>query len=303
MYCSRREFTKGALLAGAACSGLVSSAFAAGDSIHVVQRGDTLSRISRRYGVSTTAIRSNNNISGDLIRVGQELKIPGGANQTACSSAPTTYHIVSRGDTLSGIGIRYGVSVAQIKRDNSLSGDVIRTGQKLAIASASGSQSGSDYLAKVRSATSRINVRRDNWQRIVVHHSAIKHGNAKKYDAAHRRRGMHNGLAYHFLIGNGIDSGDGEIEIGPRWHKQLLGGHVKSYRTNLTAIGICLVGNFEETHPSRRQLEAFTQLMDWLRGSIIPKARKFAGHRELKGESTICPGKNFPLAAMHARYG
>lgn len=229
------------------------------------------------------------------------LKIPGRANHNACSSTPTTYHIVGRGDTLSGIGIRYGVSVAQIKRDNNLRGDVIRIGQKLAIAS-SGQPSG-DYLAKVRSATKRIKVRRDNWQRIVVHHSAIKHGNATKYDAAHRRRGMHNGLAYHFLIGNGIDSGDGEIEIGPRWHKQLLGGHVKSYRTNLTAIGICLVGNFEETHPSRRQLEAFTQLMDWLRGSIIPNARKFAGHKELKGEQTICPGKNFPLAAMHARYG
>jgi len=264
-----------------------------------VKPGDTLSGISKHYGVTTSDLRSANKVSGDLIRVGQRLNIPG-AGGASSAAAPTAYHIVQSGDTLSGIAIQYGVTVAQIKRDNSLRSDVIRIGQKLAIASSQ--VSGNDYLAKVRAATGRINVRRDNWKRIVVHHSAIKHGNAAIYDRAHRRRGMQNGLAYHFLIGNGIDSGDGEIEIGPRWHKQLLGGHVKNYHINLTAIGICLVGNFEKTHPSRRQLEAFTQLMDWLRGGVLPNAHHFAGHRELKGEQTICPGKHFPLAAMHARY-
>lgn len=297
MQCNRRQFAKTALLSGVACAGMAQSLLANGSTTHVVQRGDTLIRIAHRYGVSVPALREANNIRGDLIRTGQRLTIPG------ASSAPaaTQYHIVSRGDTLSGIGIRYGVSVSRIKQANNLRSDVIRVGQKLSIPG--GSHAGNDYLTVARAVTSRINVRRDNWQRIVVHHSAIKHGNAAKYDAAHRRRGMHNGLAYHFVIGNGIDSGDGEIEVGPRWRKQLLGGHVKSYQINLTAIGICLVGNFEETHPSKRQLEAFTQLMDWLRGEVVPKARKFAGHRELRGEQTVCPGKNFPLSAMHARFG
>lgn len=300
MHYTRRQFTKTTLLAGAACTGLANALLATGSTTHVVQRGDTLTRISNRYGVSVSAIRRSNNISGDLIQVGQRLSIPG-SGASGGSPATTSYHIVGRGDTLSGIAIRYGVTVSQIKRDNALRGDVIRVGQKLAISSRGGSSS--DFLANARTVTSRINVRKDNWQRIVAHHSAIKYGNAAKYDAAHRRRGMQNGLAYHFVIGNGIDSGDGEIEIGPRWKKQLLGGHVKNYRTNLTAIGICLVGNFEETHPSKRQLDAFTQLMDWLRSEVIPNARKFAGHKELKGEQTICPGKNFPLAAMHRRYG
>ena len=303
MHHNRREFTKRALLAGAACIGWTHPLLAVG-TVHVVQRGDTLSGISQRYGISTAALRQANRVPDDLIRVGQSLTIPGAGASSAADALPGRIHIVAAGDTLSGIAIQYGVTVAQIKTDNALRSDVIRVGQKLTIAGSSGSGGGigRDYLAGVRAATARINVRRDNWKRIVVHHSAIKYGNAAKYDAAHRRRGMQNGLAYHFLIGNGIDSGDGEIEIGPRWHKQLQGGHVKNYHINLTAIGICLVGNFEQTHPSQRQLEAFTQLMNWLRGDILPNARHFAGHRELKGERTICPGKNFPLAAMHQRY-
>lgn len=299
MQYNRRQFTKGALLAGVSCAGLANSLFATTADIHVVKRGDTLSGIAEQYGVTTSQLRGANKVSGDLIRVGQRLSIPveGGSSS---ATVPTAYHIVQSGDTLSRIAIQYGVTVAQIKRDNSLKSDVIRIGQKLAISSSN--ITGGDYLAGVRAVTARLNVRRDNWKRIVVHHSGIKHGNANIYDKAHRRRGMQNGLAYHFVIGNGIDSGDGEIEVGPRWRRQLLGGHVKNYHINLTAIGICLIGNFEKTHPSRRQLEAFTQLMDWLRGGVLPNAKRFAGHRELRGEQTICPGKHFPLAAMHARY-
>jgi hypothetical protein len=176
---------------------------------------------------------------------------------------------------------------------------MIRVGQSLQIPAAMSTE---DLIGHVQAATAKINVRTSNWKRIVAHHSAIKYGNAAIYDSAHRKRGMKNGLAYHFVIGNGIDSGDGEIEIGPRWTKQLLGGHVKSYQINLTAIGICLVGNFQASHPTKRQLAAFIQLMDWLRGEVVPGAKQFAGHRDLRGEQTICPGKNFPLAAMHARY-
>jgi hypothetical protein len=195
--------------------------------------------------------------------------------------------------------LSHGIRIDDLKRANNLSGDMIQIDQKLQVPTAIAMQ---DLLGYVRAETAKINVRTSNWKRIVAHHSAIKYGNAAIYDRAHRKRGMQNGLAYHFVIGNGIDSGDGEIEIGPRWRRQLLGGHVKSYGINLTAIGICLVGNFEVSHPTQRQLAAFTQLMDWLRGDVIPNAKQFAGHRDLRGEQTICPGKNFPLAAMHARY-
>lgn len=43
---------------------------------HKVQRGDTLSGLSRRYGTSISKIKSANGISGTIIRLGQTLKIP-----------------------------------------------------------------------------------------------------------------------------------------------------------------------------------------------------------------------------------
>ena len=213
--------------------------------------------------------------------------------------AEKALYTVKKNDTLGHIAMRFGVSVKELKRTNGLRSDLIKVGQKLQIP---GHVQSDDLLSGVRKANAAIAVKADTWKRIVVHHSAIKYGNVKKYDRAHRERGMKNGLAYHFVIGNGIDSGDGEIEIGPRWKKQLHGGHVKNHAINLNSIGICLVGNFEKAHPSKRQMDAFTQLVDWLQKDVLRKKTLFAGHRDLKGEQTVCPGKNFPLAAMHARY-
>ena len=213
-------------------------------------------------------------------------------------------YIVVKGDTLGKIAQLHAISIRELKAANNLSRDLILVGQNLRIPRSAVRQTAptKDLMAPVRAATADIKIQREKWQRIVVHHSAIKYGNVEKYDAAHRLRGMQNGLAYHFLIGNGIDAGDGEIEIGPRWQKQQAGGHVKNHLINQTAIGICLIGNFEKTHPSKKQLDAFTQLMDWLQGVALGKKVHFAGHRELKGEQTVCPGKHFPLALMHARY-
>jgi LysM repeat protein len=285
---------------------LISPPLWAQATTHVVKKGDNLGKIALRLNTSTSELKRANNLSSDLIHVGQILTIPAGGNTNIAGSGPiamSTY-IVVRGDTLGKIAQRHAVSIRELKAANNLSRDLILVGQNLRIPGNAATQAApvDDFLLQVRAGTAGIKVQRDKWQRIVVHHSAIKYGNVEKYDAAHRRRGMQNGLAYHFLIGNGIDSGDGEIEIGPRWQKQQLGGHVKNHLINQTAIGICLIGNFEKTHPSKKQLAAFTQLMDWLQGVALGKKVHFAGHRELKGEQTVCPGKHFPLALMHARY-
>lgn len=223
---------------------------------------------------------------------------------TSLALAGTNLYTVRKNDTLSHIALRFDISVQELKQANGLKNDLIKVGQRLRIPGQSTlAKEAPDMLTNVRAVNASIPVRTGTWKRIVVHHSAIKYGNAKKYDRAHRERGMSNGLAYHFVIGNGIDSGDGEIEVGSRWKKQLQGGHVKKHAVNLNSIGICLVGNFEETQPSKRQMHAFTQLADWLQRDVLKKKTLFAGHREIKGEQTVCPGKKFPLAEMHARYG
>jgi LysM repeat protein len=306
MHSTRRQFTRSALLATAGGL-LLPPSLRAKTATYEVKKGDTLGKIAIGLNVSTRELKRANNLSSDLIQVGQILTIPAGANTNIAASSHIAMHtyIVVKGDTLGKIAQRHAISIRELKAANNLSRDLILVGQNLRIPRSAVRQTApvDDFLAKVRAGTAGIKVQRDKWQRIVVHHSAIKYGNVKKYDAAHRRRGMQNGLAYHFLIGNGIDSGDGEIEIGPRWQKQQLGGHVKNHLINQTAIGICLIGNFEKTHPSKKQLAAFTQLMDWLQGVALGKKVHFAGHRELKGEQTVCPGKHFPLALMHARYG
>ena len=48
---------------------------------------------------------------------------------------------------------------------------------------------------------------------------------------------MQNGLAYHFVIGNGTSTGNGQIEVGDRWRRQINGGHVHSdYLNNISLV-------------------------------------------------------------------
>ncbi len=206
------------------------------------------------------------------------------------------HYTVKKGDTLSAIARRHGVKLTTLKRVNKLSGDLILPGQKLLIPTVPGD------LGAVKSFTNSINVRYSKWTYIVGHHSAIAYGNARVYDRNHRERGMQNGLAYHFVIGNGIDSGDGEIEIGPRWRKQLNGGHVRKANVNEHGIGICVVGNFEKTRPTRKQIAAFTSLVGYLGNDLLRGRYDFAVHKEVDLNHTVCPGRHFPTKAMHRKF-
>src|SRR5437588_6289949 len=114
------------------------------------------------------------------------------------------------------------------------------------------------YLSRsVRSEIDRAPVMRRRWQFIVVHNSGTRQGNARIFDYYHRHvRKMPNGLAYHFVIGNGTSTGNDQVEIGNRWVKQMAGGHVHSDYLNYIGIGICLVGDFNRDLPTHAQFEA-----------------------------------------------
>lgn len=94
---------------------------------YTVRSGDTLSRIAQRFGVTVSALRTENGISGSLILVGQRLEIPG-------TSAPqfSEYRVVG-GDTLTAIANRFSSTVSAIRAANALSGNLIVVGQRLQI--------------------------------------------------------------------------------------------------------------------------------------------------------------------------
>ena len=210
-------------------------------------------------------------------------------------------YLVKRGDTLSHLAIRFQTTVKDIQKANDLKGDLIRIGQTLIIPTQLPELK---YVANVAHTTRSITVDDKRWKWLVVHHSGIESGNAKAYNYYHRDvKRMRDGLAYHFVIGCGKDSGDGEVEIGQRWKRQVRGGHVRKTEVNDHGIGICLVGNFEFRKPTPKQLGAFQELMDFLQNVVLEKKCSFAGHKEIAINHTVCPGRQFPLREMHAKSG
>ena len=159
----------------------------------------------------------------------------------------------------------------------------------------------------VRKAIDNAKVRKGRWKYIIVHNSGTRQGNARIFDNYHRRvRKMENGLAYHFVIGNGASSGNGEIEIGPRWTRQINGGHVASNYLNDISIGICLVGDLNRDLPTKAQFEALDELCSYLRtrvGKVKGKAAIVKGHKEINPKPTDCPGDRFPLSFLRKRFG
>ena len=99
--------------------------------VYIIRKGDTLGKIAQKYGTSVGQIRSWNNLSGTRIRVGQRLTIY--TSGTAQAEPERIVYKVRRGDTLSRIGQKYGVSVDSIKQWNNLNGSTIKTGQRLTI--------------------------------------------------------------------------------------------------------------------------------------------------------------------------
>jgi murein DD-endopeptidase MepM/ murein hydrolase activator NlpD len=91
---------------------------------YVVQKGDTLASIAEKFGVSTDTIRWANGITGDYIKIGQELEI---------LPVNGVIHTVKKGDSLSSIASRYQASEQDIYDLNWLESSALNEGQKLLV--------------------------------------------------------------------------------------------------------------------------------------------------------------------------
>lgn len=122
-------------------------------TVYIVQRGDYLAKISKKYNITINSIKRLNNMKDDTIRIGQKLKLPGkvevgeqkvpeGAIKEAPKAAKKAYapytgatkeYVVKSGDTLGAIAYGNGINIRQLKELNNLESDVLKVGQKLKI--------------------------------------------------------------------------------------------------------------------------------------------------------------------------
>ena len=140
------------------------------------------------------------------------------------------------------------------------------------------------------------------WMAIVIHHSATENGNAAIFDRMHREHNHWDGVGYDFVIGNGTNSGNGEVEVTFRWQRQIAGAHcggTPDNWANVDGIGICLVGNFENTTPTTQQMESLLKLVRFLKKRYRISNGSIYGHKNTPGAHiTDCPGSNFPMAKL-----
>ena len=117
----------------------------------VVQSGDTLSKIAARHHVPVAVLRSSNDIDGDLIRIGQKLRLPRDAQllvdplyaqaalelqtlQSGLIAAQRISHRVRPGESLSVIALRYHVTVGDLQRWNNITDPrTLRAGKTITV--------------------------------------------------------------------------------------------------------------------------------------------------------------------------
>lgn len=118
---------------------------ASDSSAYTVKRGDSLYAIASKHGLTLAQLRELNNLSGSLILPGQQLVVtgttqtgptpttPGTATDPSTPSSPSSAYTVQRGDSLYAIASRHGLTLAQLRELNNISGNLIHPGQQLVV--------------------------------------------------------------------------------------------------------------------------------------------------------------------------
>ncbi|VVB73955.1 N-acetylmuramoyl-L-alanine amidase [uncultured archaeon] len=144
-------------------------------------------------------------------------------------------------------------------------------------------------------------------RRIVIHHSTESFqgpvaANARVLHLKGLARG-YDAISYHYVIGNGVkgyheingrkewaESADGSIELGRPLDSK--GAHAIP---NEGAIGIVVVGNFNVSKPTEKQLQSLQNLVLHLMYRFKLTPADVVGHHEHQQTDKRCPGKNFDM--------
>jgi len=143
----------------------------------------------------------------------------------------------------------------------------------------------------------------NRWKYIVVHHSAGNYGNIEFLQKVHRQRQSKDpidAIPYHYVIGNGNGMKMGEIASDWRKENNIWGAHVSGRNSdrNFRGLGICMIGNFEENKVPETQYQALLGLTKQLISEHNISPENLSGHGLTLGETTLCPGKHFPMARL-----
>ena len=95
---------------------------------YIVQKGDNLYSIARKFNTSVSTIQNLNNLTSTNLSLGQQLKIP-----SSSSTPQQTTYVVKSGDNLYSIARKFNTTVDSIKRKNNLKSNLLSVGQKLII--------------------------------------------------------------------------------------------------------------------------------------------------------------------------
>ena len=111
-----------------------------GSNYYVVKKGDSLWSIARANGLTVDELKSLNNLSSNVLHVGDTLLIS--SAESTGDAGNDTYYVVKNGDTLWSIARKYNLSVNELKALNNLSSNVLSVGQRLIV----GKDSSNDYV-------------------------------------------------------------------------------------------------------------------------------------------------------------
>ena len=128
---------------------------------------------------------------------------------------------------------------------------------------------------------------------IVIHHSQRKIDSLKRIKDFHIKIRGWDDVGYHFLIGkNG--------KIYKARSEKFIGAHVYGYNKN--SLGICLIGNFDEELPNKKQIQTLIKLLKQKTKKFKIPIKNILGHREFPNTTKTCPGKFVDMDEIRERH-
>lgn len=121
---------------------------------YIVKKGDSLYSIARRNNMTVDELKSLNNLTSNILSIGQKLIISSGSN------VPNNVYVVKKGDTLWSIANNFNVSVNDLKNANNKSNNSLSIGEQLIIPGKSTGENVSTTIYTVKSGDNLYSIAR-----------------------------------------------------------------------------------------------------------------------------------------------